>query len=174
MTIIGWLTSKNFRKGDEIMENDENRNENVDLEENDLDTMIAENMSSMYAAVQGMAIGSAEWQVVQEEMRKWYESYSKVHIESAKVVSEDTQKTLDREVEKERLKAKGKEVLLQLALGLIPTVISTVGTVSLANMFKDQQNRILAAEYIDDKFVMNKSFQMDYDALKSMISKRNI
>lgn len=155
------------------MENDENKNE-VNLEENDLDTMIAENMDTMYTAVQGMEVGSAEWQVVQEEMRKWYESYSKVHIESAKVVSEDTQKTLDREVEKERLKAKGKEVLLQLALGLIPTVISTVGTVSLATMFKDQQNKILAAEYIDDKFVMNKSFQMDYDALKSMISKRNI
>ena len=156
------------------MENDENKNE-VDLEEtNDLDTMIAENMDTMYTAVQGMEAGSSEWQVVQEEMRKWYESYSKVHIESAKVVSEDTQKTLDREVEKERLKAKGKEVLLQLALGLIPTVISTVGTVSLATMFKDQQNKILAAEYIDDKFVMNKSFQMDYDALKSMISKRNI
>ena len=156
------------------MENDENKNE-VDLEEtNDLDTMIAENMDTMYTAVQGMEVGSSEWQVVQEEMRKWYESYSKVHIESAKVVSEDTQKTLDREVEKERLKAKGKEVLLQLALGLIPTVISTVGTVSLATMFKDQQNKILAAEYIDDKFVMNKSFQMDYDALKSMISKRNI
>lgn len=155
------------------MENDENKNE-VNFEENDLDTMIAENMDTMYTAVQGMEVGSAEWQVVQEEMRKWYESYSKVHIESAKVVSEDTQKTLDREVEKERLKAKGKEVLLQLALGLIPTVISTVGTVSLATMFKDQQNKILAAEYIDDKFVMNKSFQMDYDALKSMISKRNI
>lgn len=155
-------------------ENTENRNENVDLEEQDLDSMIAENMGSMYTAVQRMEIGSAEWQIVQEEMRKWYESYSKVHIESAKVVSEDTQKTLDREVEQERLKSKGKEVLLQLVVSLVPTVISTIGTVSLANMFKDQQNKILAAEYVDDKFVMNKSFQMDYDALKSMISKRNI
>lgn len=157
-----------------MAEDNENKNENVDLEENDLDTMIAENMGTMYSAVQGMEIGSTEWQVVQEEMRKWYESYSKVHIESARVVSEDTQKTLDREVEKEKLRSKGKEVLLQLALGLVPTVISTIGTVSLATMFKNQQNRILAAEYIDDKFVMNKSFQMDYDALKSMISKRNV
>ncbi len=157
-----------------MVEDNENKNENVDLEENDLDTMIGENMSSMYSAVQGMVIGSAEWQIVQEEMRKWYESYSKVHIESARVVSEDTQKTLDREVEKEKMRSKGKEVLLQLALGLVPTVISTIGTVSLATMFKNQQNRILAAEYIDDKFVMNKSFQMDYDALKSMISKRNV
>ena len=157
-----------------MAEDNENKNENVDLEENDLDTMIAENMGTMYSAVQGMEIGSAEWQIVQEEMRKWYESYSKVHIESARVVSEDTQKTLDREIEKEKLRSKGKEVLLQLALGLVPTVISTIGTVSLATMFKNQQNRILAAEYIDDKFVMNKSFQMDYDALKSMISKRNV
>lgn len=152
---------------------EENRNENVDLEEQDLDQMVAENMGSMYSAVQGMEIGSAEWQTVQEQMRKWYESYSKVHIESAKVVSEDTQKTLDRELEKEKLKSKGKEVLTQLALGLIPVAISTIGTVSLANMFKDQQNKILAAEYIDDKYVMNKSFQMDYDALRSMVSKRN-
>lgn len=152
---------------------EENRNENVDLEEQDLDQMVAENMGAMYSAVQGMEIGSAEWQIVQEQMRKWYESYSKVHIESAKVVSEDSQKTLDRELEREKLKSKGKEVLTQLALGLIPVAISTIGTVSLANMFKDQQNKILAAEYIDDKYIMNKSFQMDYDALRSMVSKRN-
>ena len=156
---------------------DENKNENINLEEKDLDDMVAENISTMYEALQDMKVGSEEWRVTQEELRAWYNSYSDVHIKSAKVVSEDTQRSMDRasneEIEKEKLKTKGREIVAQIGIALAQASIGIFGSALLGKMFADQQNKIIAAEYCDDKYIMNKSFQMDYDALKSLVLKRN-
>ena len=161
--------------------NEENENMNIEelkeLEEfKDFNDIIREHIVELIEMSKDEDVGSENQLVLNNMALNWYKEFSKTQVDAHRIVIEDESRTKDRESAEElkraELEEKGREVLLSIAIAAIPAGLGLVGKCIAVRTFKKQQNRILAAEYTDDKYIMTKSFQMDYDALKAEIMKQ--
>ena len=148
--------------------NEENENMNNDeleeLEEfRDFNDIIREHIVELIEMSKDEAVGSEDQVGLNNLALNWYKEFSKTQVDAHRIVIEDESRRRDREsaeeLKKAELETKGKDIIRTIIFEGAKLAVTIGATTVLPIVVnKHQMDKILAAEYCDQKFIMDRNF----------------
>lgn len=163
--------------------NEENENmNNEELEEleefKDFNDIIREHIVELIEMSKDEDVGSENQVVLNNLALNWYKEFSKTQVDAHRIVIEDESRRKDRESAEElkqaELEARQKESFVNalMDVGKVILVAGLTTGIPLA-VYKSQQDKILAAEYCDNRYVLDKNFADNKNEIMKLIKKFN-
>lgn len=148
--------------------NEENENmNNEELEEleefKDFNDIIREHIVELIEMSKDVDVGSENQVILNNLALNWYKEFSKTQVDAHRIVIEDESRRRDREsaeeLKKAELETKGKDIIRTIIFEGAKLAITIGATTVLPIVVnKYQMDKILAAEYCDQKFIMDRNF----------------
>lgn len=157
---------------------DEEKKNIVEEEEVEFDDIIREHVVGLLTAAEELPVDDEAKYQLEREARAWYSEFSKTHIEASKLIEDSDYKLRGRESEEEirkaEIEARRREQNKQMIFDGVKVALTIALTTGVPLLvYTRQQNKILAAEYCDNKYVLDKNFQDDKAMIMKLISKFN-
>lgn len=159
------------------MDEDKKKDEMID-EGQELDEYITEHIVGLITAAEELPVDDETKYKLEQLALSWYSGYTRTQIEANKLVN-DVEQTVENRNSAEEMKqaeidAKKKEQIRQAIFDGIKIGVTILGTTVVPLwVYTKQQNKILAAEYCDKQFVLDKNFADDKAQIMKLIAKFN-
>ena len=173
---MGNTTIKNVKEI--IIMDDEQKKFDTEDEGVELDDIIREHIAGLIASAEEMPVGDETKFQLERVALSWYTEFTRSNIEANKVVADDTNQLRNRgsaeEMKKAEIEARQKESFINalIDLGKVVLVAGLTTGIPLA-VYKSQQDKILAAEYCDNRYVLDKNFADNKNEIMKLIKKFN-
>ena len=159
------------------MDEDKKNEEMID-EEQEFDEYIIDHIKGLIMAAEELPVDDEAKFNLERLALSWYTETTRTHIEASKLVNDADQKLRDRgsaeEIKQAEIDARKKEQLRQAIFDGIKIGVTILGTTVVPLwVYTKQQNKILAAEYCDKQFVLDKNFADDKAQIMKLISRFN-
>lgn len=155
------------------MENKENENEEFEF-----DDRIREHIIGLIDSAEEVENDDEVKATLERIALDWYKEFSKVQVDSNRLVYEHRwerwKRESEEEVKKSELEAEKKQFVISVIAKAVEVGLTLgIGTVLPLAVYNGQMNKIMASEYCNDKFILNKNFENAKSQLLKMIGRIN-
>lgn len=157
---------------------DEEKKKDEMIDEEGIDEYIIEHIKGLIMAAEELPVDDETKFKLEQTALNWFTGYTHTQIESNRLVNDADQAVMNRnsaeELRQAEIDAKKKEQLRQAIFDGIKIGVTILGTTVVPLwVYTRQQNKILAAEYCDKQFVLDKNFADDKAQIMKLIAKFN-
>lgn len=162
----------------ENKENNENNENKKDYEEFVFDDRIREHIIGLIDSAEEVENDDEVKSTLERIALDWYKEFSKVHIDSNRLIYEHRwerwKRESEEEVKKSELEAEKKKFVISVIAKVVEVGLTLgVGTAIPVAVYNRQINKIMASEYCNDKFILNKNLENAKSQLLRTISRYN-
>lgn len=157
---------------------DEQKKINTEDEEAEFDDIIREHIVGLITAAEELPVGDETKIQLDRLALSWYTEFTRTNIEASKIIADDTNQLKNRgsaeEMKQAEIEARQKESFINalIDLGKVVLVAGLTTGIPLA-VYKSQQDKILAAEYCDNRYILDKNFADNKNEIMKLIKKFN-